>query len=117
MASGSPDHIATFQLPDSHFRIPLSLGSSCILAGQPEMCEARTSGNSNDAAPRREPHHWVRSRSPLRGDGCGCQGEELASGVGDLDLARLGLLGYRDGCREDPVLVLGGDVLTVQTLP
>ena len=107
------------------FETPWSCRSTWIAGASPpasltdeprcgHLCPA---GDTNDAAPWKEPHHWARSGSPLRGDGCGCQGEELASGVGDLDLAGLGLLGYRDGCREDPVLVGSGDVLTVQALP
>ena len=44
------------------------------------------------------------------------QGEELAFGVGDLDLAGFGLLGYRDGRREDH-FSYSGDVLAVQASP
>lgn len=37
-------------------------------------------------------------------------------GVGYLDLARLGLLGYRDGCCEHADLLAGSDVLTVEAV-
>ena len=57
------------------------------------------------------------SRASSLGDGGCSDGLNHVCCVGDLDLAGLGLLGYGDGEREHAVLVAGGDVVTVQTLP
>src|SRR5688572_1685524 len=52
----------------------------------------------------------------LLGDGACCDGLNHISGVSDLDLAGLGLLGHGDGQGEHPILVGGAEVVTVETL-
>ena len=76
-------------------------------------------GPSFNADLRRPGSPLSRAATPPRflfGDGACDDGLDDVSGVGDLDLAGLGLLGDGDGQGEHTVLVAGAEVVTVEAL-